>query len=412
MNKTNVRIREQSHYDDMLLALLPIMLCACVMYSARVLLVCAVALLTARIADVAMAVIRKQEIDTSDKSSTVAALVFCMMLPVSVPLYIVVVTVAVTVILGKHAFGGKDVYPFSLSALAMCFAAVNWPNRVLAAVAPLTKVSFWSGAAESALSGASQIKAGGLPYVSTINLLLGYHPGAMGSAFILVILAVAIFLLAEKRITWHIPVSFLVTCAVIAVVFPRIYGVSRFDRLKLELLSSALLFYAVFMLNEPATTPNNPRAKIVFGILSGVLTMLFRYFGSYEIGGCFALLLVNATEGFWDRLFSAGGIFENKRSFKRWLEQFKANSSKAKTPVPVSGEPAVQVKKRRKSRSQDSGQKSVGEKARKNSKETTELLNIISAAEDNIDQVKFTTRTIDVKQALKELEEKQKKEGR
>ena len=140
--------------------------------------------------------------------------------------------------------------------------------------------------------------------------------------------------------------------------------------------------------------------------------MLFRYFGSYEIGGCFALLLVNATEGFWDRLFSAGGIFENKRSFKRWLEQFKANSSKAKTPVPVSGEPTVQVKKRRKSRSQVSGQKSAGEKARKNSKETTELLNIISAAEDNIDQVEFTTRTIDVKQALKELEEKQKKEGR
>ena len=163
MNKISVKIREQSHYDDMMLALLPIILCACVMYSARVLLVCVVAFLTARIADVAMAVIRKQEVDTSDKSSTVAALVFCMMLPVSVPLYIVVVTVAVTVVLGKHAFGGKDVYPFSLAALAMCFAAVNWPNQALAAVTPLTKVSFWSGAAESALSGASQIRPAACP---------------------------------------------------------------------------------------------------------------------------------------------------------------------------------------------------------------------------------------------------------
>ena len=403
MNKTSVKIREQSHYDDMLLALLPIILCACVMYSARVLLVCVVAFLTARISDVAMAVIRKQEVDTSDKSSTVAALVFCMMLPVSVPLYIVVVTVAVTVVLGKHAFGGKDVYPFSLAALAMCFAAVNWPNQALAAVTPLTKVSFWSGAAESALSGASQIKAGGLPYVSTINLLLGYHPGAMGSAFILVILSVAVFLLVGKRITWHIPVSFLATCAIIAIVFPRIYGVSRFDSLKLELLSSALIFYAVFMLNEPATLPHKKKKKIVFGVLSGVLTMLFRYFGSYEIGGCFALLLVNATEGFWDRLFSAGGIFENSRSFKAWIAQLGLNKKKA-APVTAGN---VEIKKAKKSAARKSADKAAGSADTGN-----QLLDIISAAEDNIDQVEFTTRTIDVKQALKELEEKQKKEGR
>ena len=58
------------------------------------------------------------------------------------------------------------------------------------------------------------------------------------------------------------------------------------------------------MLNEPATTPKKPAAKLIFGVLTGVLTMLFRYYGSYEIGGCFAILLVNATEGYWDRLFS------------------------------------------------------------------------------------------------------------
>ena len=186
----------QQHYDYMLLALMPLIVCACVIYSARVLLICATAFMTARIVDVATAVARKQEIDAGDKSSAVAALTFCMMLPVSVPLYIVVVTVAVTILVGKHIFGGKDVYPFNLAALAMCMAAVNWPEEVFKAVTPMTGVNFWTGAAQSSLTGSSQIKLGGLPYISTFDLLLGNHPAAMGSAFVLVIVSIGVFLLA------------------------------------------------------------------------------------------------------------------------------------------------------------------------------------------------------------------------
>ena len=121
----------QRHYDYMMLALAPIIICASFVYSARVLLVCGVAFITARIVDVAVSVIRKKEIDVEDKTSTVAALTFCMMLPVSVPLYIVIVSVALTVLVGKHVFGGKDVYPFNLAALAMCIAAVNWQVKYL-----------------------------------------------------------------------------------------------------------------------------------------------------------------------------------------------------------------------------------------------------------------------------------------
>ena len=134
MNSQTYKNNYRQHYDYMMLALAPLIICASFIYSARVLLVCGAAFVTARIVDVAMAVIRKQDIDVDDKSSAVAALTFAMMLPVSVPLYIVVVTVALTVMVGKHAFGGKDAYPFSLAALAMCVAAVNWPNEVFKAV--------------------------------------------------------------------------------------------------------------------------------------------------------------------------------------------------------------------------------------------------------------------------------------
>ena len=359
-------------------------------------LVCSVAFITARIVDVGVAVIRKKEIDVSDKGSAVAALTFCMMLPVSVPLYIVVVCVALTVLVGKHVFGGKDVYPFNLAALAMCVAAVNWPEEVFKAVTPMTSVNFWTGAAESTSSALSRIKLGGLPYISTFDLLLGNHAAAMGSAFVLVILSIGVFLMATKQITWHVPVSFLATCCAISLAFPRIYGVSSAYSLKYEILCSAIVFYAVFMLNEPATTPKNPTAKLVFGVLTGVLTMLFRYYGSYEIGGCFALLIVNATEGFWDRLFD--------KDYQSAIEKIEVEKEA----------PVEKHKPEKKVYTKGSNDKPVKKQPVKAVEDTakTSTLDIISRVEDDIDQVEFSTQTIDMERALREFEEKYSKGGK
>ncbi len=432
------------HYDDMMLALVPLIICACVIYSTRVLLICGTAFVTARIVDVAMAVIRKQEIDPDDKSSTVAALTFCMMLPVSIPLYVVVMTVAVTILVGKHSFGGKDAYPFSLAALAMCMAAVNWPVEVFRAVKPFTPVNFWTGAAQTAVSGSTRIKNGGLPYISMLDLLLGNHAGTMGTSFIVIIAAIAVYLLVTKRITWHIPLTFVATCAVIAWFFPRIYGISRVDSLKFELLSSAVVFYAVFMLNEPATTPKNPKAKIIFGFLCGVLTMLFRYYGSFETGGCFALLLVNATEGYWDRLFASDKKQNETQKETAVKEKVPAEKKKQTKPQPaaenkdekcISGEnrnesvsrhdEKPEGKKLYKADSADkpakaNHQKPADRKPEEKKEEPKQpkkgrvgsTITMISRAEDDIDQVEFSTMSIDVNEALRDFEEKYGKEGK
>lgn len=409
MNSKAKSLKHDSHYNDMMLALLPLILCATVLYSSRVLLICAVAFVTARIVDVAMAVLRRQDVDMDDKSATVAALTFCMMLPVSIPLYVVVMTVAIVTLVGKHAFGGKEAYPFSLAALSMCVAAVNWPEEVFKAVKPFTQVDFWTGQARSATSVSYQIKTGGLPYISTFDLLLGNHAGAVGSSFIIIIAAIGVFLLVSRRITWHIPVTFIATCSVIALAFPRIYGVSRLYSLKYEILTSAVIFYAVFMLNEPATTPKNPKAKTVFGIVCGVMTMLFRYFGSFEIGGCFALLLVNATEGYWDRLFdkeTSAADSEDKETVKAAAEVKVAEAEKANNKKVYKKEEKHTEKPKAKDEKQPADKKPKRESA------VTSTLDIISRAEDDIDQVEFSTQTIDVRDALRAFEEKYNKGGK
>ena len=106
-------------------------------------------------------------------------------------------------------------------------------------------------------------------------------------------------------------VSVLVTSALIAFLFPRQVGVAdagfaaglplRLQCVRDELLTGAMLFSAVFLLNEPYTCAHHRLGRILYGVLVGAATMAFRYFGVYETGVCFALLTVNSISGWMDR---------------------------------------------------------------------------------------------------------------
>lgn len=368
----------------MLTATVPLIVCGCVLYGPRVLLLCALAMVTAKAVDVAVGMIRRENFDVSDHSSELSAVIFCLMLPVNIPIYVVVISVLLAVAVGKHCFGGKDVYPFNLAALAMCCAAVNWSDKVFVAVTPFSKVDFWTGAtAGAAKTMAGIVKDGGVPTYNALDLLLGNRPGAMGSDFLLVILVIGAFLIATKKITWYIPVSFLATCTVIALAFPRVYGFPRLASLQLEMLNGTVLFVALFMLNEPTTTPKNPKAKIIYGVLAGALGMIFRYFGGFELGTCFALLLVNTMDGAIDRLVS-GELFVKPQE----------------KPRRVKAEKIVQPNVEKKNI-----------KTQINTK-AAQTLDSIGQAEDKIDEVLYSTRTLSIDEILKAEEEMKKKGGK
>ena len=76
---------------------------------------------------------------------------------------------------------------------------------------------------------------------------------------------------------------------------PRLQGIRD------ELHTGAMLFCAVFLLNEPYTCAHHRLGRILYGALVGIATMGFRYFGVYETGVCFALLAVNSVSALIDR---------------------------------------------------------------------------------------------------------------
>ena len=145
----------------------------------------------------------------------------------------------------------------------------------------------------------------------SLALGLGEYAAPMGTGAALVILACGLFLWTQKDAHMSASISFLVTCAVIAFFFPRQAGLAdsavlsnilpRLQCVRDELLTGAILFSAVFLINEPYTCVHHRMGRVLYGVLVGVVSMGFRYYGVYETGVCFALLVVNSVSAWIDR---------------------------------------------------------------------------------------------------------------
>ena len=116
----------------------------------------------------------------------------------------------------------------------------------------------------------------------------------------------------QKDVRLSASLSFLITAGLIVFFFPRQLGLTegtaftaglvfRLRCVRDEMLTGAMLFSAVFLLNEPYTCAHHRLGRILYGIMVGAFTMGFRYFGVYETGVCFAILAVNSISGWLDR---------------------------------------------------------------------------------------------------------------
>lgn len=293
---------------DYLIAMVPLLVMACVLYGYRPLIMMGVSMVTALLCDVLAALMRRAPFVASDISSYMFAAVFTIMLPASVGYGVVMVGTAVTVLLGKHAFGGYGNYPFNPAAFGFAFASICWADTVFMYPKSFSMIGLGLDSGAAVQSGvANVLKHGGVPEIDRLDLIIGNYPGPMGTTFCLIILASLVLLIAHHAMTWHIPVTYLVTCAVWAFLLPRT-SAGNLESVLLEMFSGAIIFSAVFIVAEPTTAPAHPVAKLVYGFLLGVGTMIFRTFGVYEMGVCFAILLINPIASYLDRIFSGKAL--------------------------------------------------------------------------------------------------------
>lgn len=322
MDKRIIELQEQElartgkYYKHVCWLTVPLLCMSCYFYGLRPLLLCGVALLTGNLCDRLISLLRHRVYQPNDYSNESFALIIALLLPATVDWYILIAAVIAGVLIGKEAFGGYGSYPFNPAAVGYVIAAVSWPDQVCRYPQPYTDIPLWDTSSVQVVSTvADTLRSGGMLNYNLMTLGLGEYPSPMGVGSVLVILACGLFLWRQKDVHMAATVSFVVTCAVLVFLFPRQAGIIdmsfveslplRLRCIRDELLTGATLFSAVFLFNEPYTCAHHRLGRILYGILLGIATVGFRYFGVYETGVCFAVLAVNSVSAWLDRTETA-----------------------------------------------------------------------------------------------------------
>ncbi|MGB5780700.1 MAG: RnfABCDGE type electron transport complex subunit D, partial [Eudoraea sp.] len=128
---------------------------------------------------------------------------------------------------------------------------------------------------------------------STMELLLGITGGSIGEMSALALLIGGIFLIVRKVITWHIPVTMLVTMAVMTGIF-WLVNPEQYANPLIHILSGGAILGAFYMATDLVTSPMTKKGMIIFAIGIGIITVVIRLFGAYPEGVSFAIIIMNA----------------------------------------------------------------------------------------------------------------------
>jgi electron transport complex protein RnfD len=122
-------------------------------------------------------------------------------------------------------------------------------------------------------------------------MFIGMCGGSMGEVSALALLVGGAYLIYRKVIGWQIPVAYIGTVAVLSFLFPKTG--SGIEFMLYSVFGGGLFLGAIFMATDYVTSPVTKKGQLVFGIGCGLFTVLIRYFGSYNEGVCYSIMVMN-----------------------------------------------------------------------------------------------------------------------
>jgi len=244
---------------------------------------------------------RWQKDTIADGSAFMTGLLLAYTLPARCPLGIVACGSIFAIAVGKQAFGGFGKNLFNPALAGRAFLMMFWPKDITGFTKPFVYDALTQATPLSLLKEgkARHFLDAGLSYG---DLFFGNRSGSIGEVCIFVLVLAGIYLLYKRIITWHIPLSFILTVGIFMWVFGAPgEGFFKGDFLS-YLLSGGLVLGAIFMATDYVTSPATKKGQLVFGIGCGLLTSVIRLWGAYAEGVCYAILLMNALVPLIDRL--------------------------------------------------------------------------------------------------------------
>lgn len=228
----------------------------------------------------------------------ISALIYALIMPAGCDGYVVFIGALFGILVGKMIFGGLGNNIFNPAATARVFVGICFGSRLTYNNGGVDVSA--SGTPLAAIKGNLGMVGEALNEYSLVDLFIGNIPGSMGEVCSLLIIISAIYLFVRRSADLRACLSMLLSFAIVSltasiVVYFKTENPS-FNVLELflyEMLSGGLLFGAVFMITDPVTSPTTKFGRVAFGFTAGIITALIRYCGAYPEGVAFSILLAN-----------------------------------------------------------------------------------------------------------------------
>ena len=248
-------------------------------------------------------ILRSERNTILDGSAALTGVLLGMNLPSNLPVWIIIIGALFAIGVGKMTFGGLGQNIFNPALVGRCALLVAFPAQMTSWPVPGQLTDY-----TDAVTGATPlavmkeaIKTGNADVLNQLpdafSLLLGDYSigggaGTIGEICGLALLAGLAFMLWRKIITWHIPVSIIVTVFVFSAIMHLANPI--YADPTTVILSGGLLLGAIFMATDYVTSPMTGKGQLIYGVCIGLLTIIIRNWGAYPEGMSFAILIMNA----------------------------------------------------------------------------------------------------------------------
>ena len=307
-NKLLVSLSPHDHANDsvrknmygVLIALVPAFLVSLYAFGLGALLVTAVSVAACVFFEWAITkyILKRERTTVTDGSAIITGVLLAFNVPSNLPIWIIILGALFAIGVGKMSFGGLGCNPFNPALAGRIFLLISFPVQMTSWPVAGQLTSYVDAqTAATPLSLMKQAVNGNPSALSdlpdAISMLLGNNMGgSLGEISALALLLGGAYMIWKKIITWHIPVSILVTVFVFAgimyLVDPAVYPSPEY-----HLLSGGLMLGAIFMATDYVTSPMSRRGQLIYGVCIGLITMVIRLWGSYPEGMSFAIFIMN-----------------------------------------------------------------------------------------------------------------------
>lgn len=291
---------------DVLIALLPAVVASVLVFGTRALLLEVVCVAASILFEYLFRKITKRTNTISDLSAAVTGLLLAMNLPAGFPIWMAIVGCFVAIVIVKQLFGGIGCNFMNPALVGRAVLLASYATAMTTWAVPMSKLSIFGSNADAVTSSTplAIMKGGDLASLtsnySVVDMFLGRIGGSLGEVSALMLLLGGVYLVIRKVISWHTPVAFIATVAVLCLISAPA-GISAVDYMLYNVFGGGLMLGAIFMATDYATSPVTKPGQIIFGIGCGLLTCFIRRFGSYPEGVCYSILIMNCTTWLLDK---------------------------------------------------------------------------------------------------------------